>query len=468
MNADSKKVLAAALAAIGLCACSGERAWLEKSHASISFYEQGRTVEALAPGQAALNIALKRFGEHDVRTVYSLDHVGKIHFRLGMIEKAEPFFERTVRLNKELLEDDDPKAAYYLGNLAELRAAQGRFDEAEELYGSALSLYRRAYGEFRVPTAAVQARMAFLYTRWGLHERAEALFRRVDAIQQRLTESDPATDAIVSAGKCEIFTANGRIDEALEPCERAIRTLPGPVQPGEPEAAEALSARGLLYLKKGRLSEAEQDLGEAVGYYTANPAVDAYGRLGALANLGELMAAQGKAEQAKETFTKVLARVDNSYAAIKLLIRAGGVYSRLGELDTAEELFKSAMTKHEDSPHADRSDREAILAALVGLRVSRRDYATAEKLLEAAWADSGKFSGPNHGALCEALYRLSRAELARGERKKARQLAERLDWLSYSNFGPRDSARKASLVRLAELYEALGDRSKAGHYRART
>ncbi|HBL16452.1 MAG TPA: hypothetical protein DD417_06765, partial [Elusimicrobia bacterium] len=233
-------------------------------------------------------------------------------------------------------------------------------------------------------------------------------------------------------------------------------------------AAEALSARGLLYLKKGHLPEAEKDLGEAVGYYTANPAVDAYGRLGALANLGELMAAQGKAEQAKETFTKVLARVDNSYAAIKLLIRAGGVYSRLGELDTAEELFKSAMTKHEDSPHADRSDREAILAALVDLRVSRRDYATAEKLLEAAWADSGEFSGPNHGALCEALYRLSRAEIARGERKKGRQLAERLDWLSYSNFGPRDTARKASLVRLAELYEALGDQTKAGQYRART
>lgn len=450
-----------------LCACGHEKAWNRKSEASIDLYEKGLYAQALAPADDSLRLALEHFGEKDVRTVYSLDHLGKIYLRMGRLKDAEPLFERTVRINKEILGADAPKAAYYLANLADLRMRQERYDEAEDLYGDALRLYRKAYGEFNNRSAGVQARMAVLYKNWGLHEPAERLLRRVGAILDRVDDQDEAVAADVESAWCAVLLEGRRTGEAREHCERAFSIREKILPPGHTDLAEAMGGLGLLYVRRGRLEEAERILSRAEGVYKENPGADHHGHLAALMAGAELAAARGRVPEAAELFNKALSRFENSYAAVKAMARVARFHQKAGNLDLAEDLYRNATLKYEDSPKADSSDRETLLAGLVEVSLTRKNYAAAERLLERALPEDEDLYGGKHRALTQALYEMSRSYLSQGRRGRARELVEKLKWVVEADFPLEDSLRGNGLEGLAELYIAVGDKEGARQLRRR-
>jgi len=455
--------------ALSLClsACGHEKEWTRKSEASIDLYEKGLYAQALAPAEESLNLALKQFGEKDVLTVYSIDNLGKIYLRMGRLQDAQPLLERTVRINREILEPDNPKQAYYLGNLAELRMQQERYDEAEDLYGDALKLYRMAYGEFNNRSAGIQARMAVLYKNWGLHEQAERLLRRVAAILDRIDVPDDAVAADVESAWCSVLLESGRTGQAREHCERAFGVREKFLPAGHTDLAEAMGGLGLLYVRRGRLDEAERLLSRAAAVYKDNPGADHHGHLAALMALAELEACRGRTTEAADLFNKALARHENSYSAIKAMVRVARFHQRAGSLDLAEDLYRNAMMKYDDSPKADSADRDKIFAGLVAVSLARKDYATAERLLDRALPDEEDVSGGDHGALSEAVYDMSRSCLARGRLGRARELAGRLKWMVYADALPEDPLRRANLDALAELYTAVGDKEAARELRRR-
>ena len=74
---------------------------------------------------------------------------------------------------------------------------QGRYEEAEELYGKALRLMKKILGERHPSTATIYNNLAFVYEKQRKYEEAEELFGKALRIwKEVLGEEHPDTQTV--------------------------------------------------------------------------------------------------------------------------------------------------------------------------------------------------------------------------------------------------------------------------------
>src|SRR6266850_5703894 len=131
--------------------------------------------------------------------------------------------------------------------------------------------------------------------------------------------------------------------------------------------AQTRASHGISLAREGKLSEAEQELREAV---RAGPAVAAY-----RAQLGSILGLQGKWKEALESFRKGIELAPEN---LDFRRETAAVQWQLGLMSSAEKNLQYVLARHPD-------DRGAIL--LLGLVKERNgDYAIAAKLLDSQFA----------------------------------------------------------------------------------
>jgi tetratricopeptide (TPR) repeat protein len=104
------------------------------------------------------------------------------------------------RLVKALVDEEHPDVATSLNNLAGLYSSQGKYEEAELLYFSALEMYKRLLGEEHPDVAMSKWNFGALYQNQGKYLEAEALYRQALSIAQSKLGSDhPTTQGILNS-----------------------------------------------------------------------------------------------------------------------------------------------------------------------------------------------------------------------------------------------------------------------------
>jgi tetratricopeptide (TPR) repeat protein len=452
-------VLPTALCLAAACRKARTVHWQEKSVAGLELYGQGRYGDALPVAQEAARLAQEAFGPGDLRTAYALDLLGKVHRQLGRLEKAEELFTSALETGARSLGPDEPKRAHFLDNLAETLMAQGKYDEAEDRYSDSLRLMQRNFGELSVPVSAAYARLATLYTRWGVYEQAEPLIRRLQDINARVGSSDEAADAAVAAARCEIDRRTGEIDRARENCAQALslrRRLPK----NHLDLAEALRGAGLAHLRSGSADEAGRLVRQALAVYKDRPAADPQGLRESLLALAEVEAADGRDAESERLFAEVLPLHENPYALVKAAYRAAGHYQRRGRLDIAEGLYLQALAKQVASPKADKRDREDLLMRLAEVSVGLGRHERAEGFLRRALDVNEEIHGELDPSSAAILAALARVQVARRRFDRAAPWLARLRRLADSR-GHGTPTGKGALLRLARLYRDMGRVEKA-------
>lgn len=461
----SVSLCAAAALALCLAACKGGKKWEDVGGRGIDLYEKGRYAEALPLALESLAIAEKRFGD-DVRTVYSIDLLGMIHLRTGSLDKAKPYFERAIEMNKRILKPNDPKQGHYFNNLAELLAAQGKYDEAETLYSESLSLYRGAFGEISLAVAGLFSKMGELYTRWGVHTEAEKSLRRAAAINDRLEKPDLGVQARVSVNLGWIALERGKLEEADRHCPKGAQLRRSLLPAAHTDLARALGVSAHLHLRRGRLDRAEELLKEAVGIYEGARGADDKGLLEAWLGMAELRAARGEHKEAERLFELAIQGYENPYVLIKALKRFGVYCLARGRNEDAARVFLAALEQHVKSPKADKADLEDVLVGLgrASLAGGRRREAEGY-LLRALETNEERYSYPHESTL-KILVPLAQAASAGGDKAKSDLYIRRM--MKYADmFGRGHRIRKSTLRRMAGLYRELGNRKKAEELEAR-
>ncbi|MCX5797248.1 MAG: tetratricopeptide repeat protein [Elusimicrobia bacterium] len=455
-------LLAAAAALCAAAACRKDRSraqWQRLSETSIDLYDQGRYLEALPPAKQAAAIAEKAFGPADLRTAYALDHLGKVYRRTGELETARPLFERAVRITAEALDHDAPMRAHFLDNLAELLMAQGKYDEAEDFYGDSLHLMQRSFGELSAPVSAAYTRLATLYTRWGVYAEAEKLIARLQDINSRIGASDAAMDAAVAAALAEIYLKTGRVDQAREPCRRAL-SLRQRLPHNHLDLAQSLSGMGLLLLREGRLEEAQRSIQQAVDIHRSSPGADPQGLVEGWLDMAEVYAAQGRTQEAEKLFNSLLPRYDNPYAQVKAAIRVAGYYQQHGRLDTAEPLYLQALARQVASPKADQKDREVLLIRLAEVATGLGKQEQAEGYLRRALETNEDLRGELDPSSLDILASMARLQIARHRLDRAELWVARMRKVADAH-GRESGIGKDALRRMAKIYRSMGRKDRA-------
>lgn len=223
----------------------------------------------------------------------------------GIWDEAEKEFRKAIKMAA-----DYPEA---YNNLGLCMLFDGRPAEAREALQEALRLFPGWH--------CAEANLGLAYQQLDSHEEAAGYFRQ--SLQHNIKQPQ------VSLSLGDELNALGRADDALASYQKALDIVP--------HCALAHSRIGLIYARKGKISEAENSLSRAVQLDPNIP--------DALAVLGAIAARRGNFRQSKDWFEKI--------PADTLPVSAQRGMQRI-------ELFESAVRKGMDESKAQQQQARPL------------------------------------------------------------------------------------------------------------
>ena len=219
-----------------------------------------------------------------------LNNFGGFYFSQARYAEAEPLLKEAVSLNK------GDEAAFSLNNLASLYRVTGRIAEAAPLFDRALQMLEEMNPKpVELPRVLTGAAMLALDPRANMQDAVlgEARCRRALA----LLESGSAEAALAHSTLGAILETQGAFQEAQQELESALATREALFGPNHALVAETLIKLGLVYRQQGHLAKAEALYQRGITILRTRPAAIDLGT--ALNNLGNLLAARGRLQEAE-------------------------------------------------------------------------------------------------------------------------------------------------------------------------
>ena len=133
--------------------------------------QQDRFDEAERLFRPALERQQRVLGDEDSLTLNTLNEMSVLDFRQGRYAEGMPFIERAWRLHLKLFGENAPRTLISQGNLADTLAKLKRYDEAEQLFRTAITGQERVLGRQHPTTRRTVAKLVAMYEAWGKSEK---------------------------------------------------------------------------------------------------------------------------------------------------------------------------------------------------------------------------------------------------------------------------------------------------------
>jgi tetratricopeptide (TPR) repeat protein len=122
----------------------------------------------------------------------SVIHLASLYRVQDQYAKAEPLYQRSLRIFESKLGKDGPHVAACLNGLALLYQDQGQYAEAEPLYQRCLKIRECKLGKNHPDVARSLNNLASLYQVQGQYAKAESLYQRgLKVFESRLGKDHP-------------------------------------------------------------------------------------------------------------------------------------------------------------------------------------------------------------------------------------------------------------------------------------
>lgn len=163
-------VLAAVLCLAFSCVAQAaqETRWQELMQAAEKLTQQKNYKAAEKQYEAALREAAA-FGKQDPRLATTLHDLAALYESQRKFDKAEPLYERALKISESLQSLNDPKLISLVGKLADIERVLGKVRKAEVLYQRAVNMTEKAYGADHLEVAKALDRLAMFEYLDGLY-----------------------------------------------------------------------------------------------------------------------------------------------------------------------------------------------------------------------------------------------------------------------------------------------------------
>ncbi|KAJ8526290.1 hypothetical protein K7X08_028767 [Anisodus acutangulus] len=287
---------------------------------------------------------------------------GRDLFLQGKLEEAEKLFLSALQEAKEGFGDRDPHIASAYNNLAELYRVKKAFNKAEPMYLEAISILEESFGQDDVRVAAALHNLGQFYLMQRKLEQARGLYERALKIKRRvLGEAHPDyADTMYHLGTVLYLQGKYKDSEAL--VRDSIRILEDVGQGESMICTKRMRQLAEIYIKSDRLEEAENVLRkilhimELAKGWTSLETVIAAERLAlTLQSLGNLKEAQELLERCLDARQALLPEDHIQIAAnllhiarVKMLdsnkLQKSNIYQARTELDMAKDLLRKSIS----------------------------------------------------------------------------------------------------------------------------
>ncbi|MGV7222670.1 MAG: CHAT domain-containing tetratricopeptide repeat protein, partial [Nitrospinales bacterium] len=341
-------------------------------------------------------------------------NLASLYQDMGDYGKAEPLFQRSLKIKEKKLVSDHPDVAVSLNNLALLYSNMGDYDKAEPLYQRSLKINEKVLGPDHPKLAVPLNNLASLYQDMGDYGKAVPLLQRSLAIREKALGPDHPGLALVLNNLASLYQDMGDYGKAEPLYQRSHRIWGKALGPDHPDVGKSLNNIASLYVLMGDYGKAEPLFQKSLTIYEKALGPDHPG----------------------------LALVLNNLASL---------YQDMGDYGKAEPLYQRSFKIWEKALGPDHPDIAAALNNLAMLYHDMGDYGKAVPLLQKALAIREKVLGPDHPDVAVSLNNLATLNINMGDFNRAESLYQRSLSIKEETLGPDHPDVAVSLNNLATL-----------------
>jgi len=436
------------------------RAWLRQGELEFSVTDYPRAATTL---RRAFDAALARRMMPEA-TYAALRLVDVLGHKLAQQAAARRWAELTDPLSRATGTDD--ARARYLGNLATLAHAEGKYDEARSYEEQVLTIYENAPEPNATYVGSTLGFLGIVAQAQGKLDDAHDFFARALAIYEKALGPDHPSVATARHGLGNVAQSQGKLDEARDLHQRALASFETTLGPDHPKVASALHGLGDAAKAQGKLDEARDCYARALAisektYGSEHPSVASL-----LNNLGNLTNLQGKPDEARDFYTRALTAFEKTlgpdHPNVGLALNnLGFVAQSQGKLDDARDFHQRALAIFEKALGPDHPNVGIALANLGIVATSRGELDDARDFLERALAIWEKALGPEHPNVARVLGNLGDVAELQGRLDEAHDFQQRSLAIRERVLGPEHSDVAASLHALGNVARLRGALAEA-------
>jgi len=183
--------------------------------------------------------------------------IANIYAALGDFQKAEQMARSALALRRSDPAGQPAELAESLFDLAHHLWSQGKLAEAEQYAREGLSLATHSPVKKDALVAKSLAQLGVIVQDQGKLAEAESLFRESLAIRKQLLGNEHPTVAQAFNTLSGVLTLEGKMVEAEKASRQALKVFGWPFREGDPSDDGALYSRGNVFFDQGNLAEAE-------------------------------------------------------------------------------------------------------------------------------------------------------------------------------------------------------------------
>jgi serine/threonine protein kinase/tetratricopeptide (TPR) repeat protein len=274
--------------------------------------------------------------------------MGRAYGRLGLYEVAESMLDRALRIQADVLGDEDQNTLGTKSGLAGVYLGTGRQDEAEKLFVEVLETNRRAFGDEHKGIIPGIVSVGLVRGAQGRVEEAEELFREALERSRHDLGDDHLETLRCLKQLADLQMSRGKYAEAEEVYLEVFESRREMLGSDHPDTFFVQAQLARLYKRQGRYDEAERMLVEALGHTRRVRGYEHRSTLRLLSTLGRMYEELGRADEAEKMYVEALERVrgvlgDEHPQTLNLMNDLGWLYNELGRADEAEGLHVEAL-----------------------------------------------------------------------------------------------------------------------------
>jgi serine/threonine protein kinase/tetratricopeptide (TPR) repeat protein len=396
--------------------------------------------------------------------------LGSVYQNLGKFDSADKLLNSSLERRRSLFGRDSPEVAESLVALAQLRAAQAKFDEAERLARQGLDMSTRHLPPSHPAIGRATFTLGKMLEDRGDYEHAIQVLEQAE----RLQSASGASTADLSATLTELANSHfyaGHYDTSESLNHRVLamdRQLYGE---RHPHVGDDLINLGAIQFEGGHFADAERYDRQALDIMQSFYGKDHPETADALATLGRTLVSEGKLDEAAGILKEALGVQERIYGKVHPRVAIalgdlGRIAVQQKKLDDAEADFRRMADIYRQVYAGKHYYIGIALSNLAGVYAERKQYTEAERLFREALQIYAQTLAPDHQLVGIARIRLGRA-LLRNERYADAEAESRAGYeILTKQASPPASWLQNARTDLAEEYDALRQPEQAARYRS--
>jgi tetratricopeptide (TPR) repeat protein len=430
--------------AVELCNCLGNHLRSRADYQAARFFLE----RALEMQEALL-------GKDTPGTAISLNDLGLVLGRLGIVEAAREHLERALKLF--VMQQDYSNAAACLDNLGQIATGTGEHEAARLYLTQALEIRQKVLGPQDVHTAISLTSLGDLLTTEGRYPDAMEHYRRALAIRETAlgVRSRGAASASFRVGF--LLELDGRFTESGEICERALSILDSLASADDPLVIGYLPSVIRPLVLGGAVEKATQYLNRLKRYlerYGSEP----WGPVG-FNNLGLTFWYCGHHREAMQYYNAVPADQRDSHATY--LNNQAMAQVAFREYAAAREQYEKALHLQRTRKNADDLLTSKILNNSGVLHRLTKAWASAQRDGRQALSIRKKMLGLKHRESATTLSNLGLLYQELGQAAKAQKHVRQALAICRELYGDEQPDTAQMLHDLGTVLHAQGEQAEA-------